>query len=63
MDCIVRGVTKSRTRLSEFRFMPRRTEPTWSRACVPQLESLCVCVCVCVCERERESHSVLSDSL
>ena len=41
MDCIVHGVTKSQTRMSDFHSL--------TLMCVHTCLCVCVCMCVCVC--------------
>ena len=58
MDCIVHGVTKSWTQLSDFHFMEllgdwENKQPPLERAPGEEVISLCVCVCVCVVNKGR----------
>ena len=66
MNCIIHGVAKSWTQLSDFHFTSHFTYPfhlclwrlpTLSGWCMCS-HTVCVCVCVCVCVRERERERI-----
>jgi len=57
MDCIVHGVTKSQTRLSDFHFHFQVIVQTLPLTVLCQIK-MCVCVCVCMW-----THSIVPSSL